>query len=74
MFKEENFNFLRYIDCDLQMLGHQCVCVALVESNGIHGLSFKKNSARIPRHSSMNDVVQKVSSEFLFQLLKNPCG
>ena len=51
-------------------LSHQCVCGAAVDTSGIHGLSCKKNSARINRHSALNEInIQRFMHQF--RLLKN---
>ena len=36
---------------------HQCPCGSTVDSTGTHALSCKKSSARIQRHSALNDLI-----------------
>ena len=36
---------------------HQCPCGALVEVNGLHGLSCKLGSGKYSRHASINDII-----------------
>ena len=37
---------------------HQCICGALVEGTGLHGLSCRKSSGRIARHSAINGLIK----------------
>ena len=38
---------------------HQCPCGALVEVNGLHGLSCKLDSGKHSRHASINDIIYR---------------
>jgi len=55
-------------------MSHQCPCGALVEINGIHGLSCKKNNARIMRHGALNDVIHRSLVKAAIPSLKEPPG
>ena len=37
---------------------HKCICGKEVESNGLHGLSCKNSSGRLPRHAQVNDLIK----------------
>ena len=38
---------------------HKCICGALVECNGIHGLSCKRSGGRISRHQAANETIRR---------------
>ena len=41
---------------------HQCICGAPVEGAGLHGLSCRKSSGRIARHSAINGLIKTALS------------
>ena len=55
-------------------LSHQCVCGAHVDESGVHGLSCKKSSARINRHSTLNDIIHKSLIRAGVPAVKEPTG
>jgi len=40
-------------------LPHICVCGAAVDNTGTHGLSCRKSSGRMSRHSAVNDLIKR---------------
>ena len=38
---------------------YQCPCGALVQANGLHGLSCKLGSGKHSRHASINDIIYR---------------
>ncbi|CAG9131822.1 unnamed protein product [Plutella xylostella] len=38
---------------------HHCICGALVDSRGHHGLSYPKCAGRFPRHHALNDLIKR---------------
>ncbi|KAG7301774.1 hypothetical protein JYU34_014797 [Plutella xylostella] len=38
---------------------HHCICGALVDSRGHHGLSCPKCAGRFPRHHALNDLIKR---------------
>ena len=38
---------------------HKCICGALVEHNGTHGLSCKRSGGRISRHQAANETIRR---------------
>lgn len=38
---------------------HRCVCGAMVDATGAHGLSCRKSSGRIPRHQAANETIRR---------------
>ena len=53
---------------------HQCVCGAPVDAKGTHGLSCKLSSARINRHSALNDIVHRSLIRATVPAVKEPTG
>lgn len=53
---------------------HACVCKQIVEPNGLHSLSCKKDSARILRHNALNDIVHRSLLRASVPALKEPPG
>ena len=41
---------------------HQCICGAPIEGTGLHGLSCRKSSSRIARHSAINGLIKTALS------------
>jgi hypothetical protein len=41
---------------------HRCICVAVVDSSGIHGLSCRKSSGRFARHNTVNGLIKATLS------------
>jgi hypothetical protein len=40
-------------------LPHTCICGAAVDSTGRHGLSCRRSSGRVSRHSAVNDLIKR---------------
>ena len=38
---------------------HVCICGAMVESDGLHGLTCKKQIGRRSRHNQINDIIRR---------------
>ena len=53
---------------------HQCPCGALVEVNGLHGLSCKLGSGKHSRHASINDIIYCASCHADIPAVKEPIG
>ena len=53
---------------------HQCPCGALVEVNGLHGLSCKLSSTKHSRHASINDIIYRAFVALISLLLKSRQG
>ena len=53
---------------------HTCVCSAPVDPNGTHGLSCKKDSARILRHNALNDIIHRSLLRASVPAVKEPPG
>ena len=53
---------------------HCCLCSAIVDSCGIRGLSCKNPSARITRHSYINDTIHRALVLAKFASVKEPVG
>ena len=53
---------------------HKCVCGNKVDSSGRHGLSCKLQTGRHPRHSTLNDIVQRALSSAGYPSKLEPTG
>ena len=53
---------------------HPCVCGALVDARGTHGLACRRNKSRMVRHSLLNDVVHRALTKAGFPAIKEPTG
>ena len=53
---------------------HQCPCRALVEVNGLHGLSCKLGSGKHSRHASINDITYRACCRADIPAVKEPTG
>lgn len=53
---------------------HQCPCGSEVNSLGTHGLSCKKNGARIQRHNAVNDIIHRALVRAGVPSIKEPPG
>ena len=53
---------------------HLCVCGALVDARGLHGLSCRKSTPRHVRHSQMNDIVWRAVKKAGLPAVKEPVG
>ena len=53
---------------------HQCPCGALVEVNGLHGLSCKLGSGKHSRHASINDIIYRACCRADISAVKEPTG
>jgi hypothetical protein len=53
---------------------HQCPCGSTVDSTGTHALSCKKSSARIQRHSALNDLIFRAFVKAGVPSIKEPPG
>ena len=40
-------------------ISHSCRCGGRMDSRGLHGLSCKYSAGRFPRHSAMNEVINR---------------
>jgi hypothetical protein len=49
------------LGCEL-FENHLCNCRTFVNAQGIHGLSCTKSKGRLPRHSKLNSIIQRVLS------------
>jgi hypothetical protein len=49
------------LGCEL-FENHLCNCRTFVNAQGIHGLSCTKSKGRLPRHSELNSIIQRVFS------------
>ena len=55
-------------------LPHQCPCGSEVDCLGSHSLSCKKSSARIQRHSALNDIIHRALIRAGVPSTKEPPG
>ena len=53
---------------------HQCLCRALVEVNGLHGLSCKLGSGKHSKHASINDIIYRACCRADIPAVKEPIG
>ena len=53
---------------------HQCPCGALVEVNGLHGLSCILGSGKHSRHASINDIIYRACCRADIPDVKEPTG
>ena len=53
---------------------HQCPCGALVEVNGLHGLSCKSGSGKHSRQASINDIIYRACCHADIPAVKEPTG
>ena len=53
---------------------YQCPCGALVEVNGLHGLSCKLGSEKHSRHASINDIIYHACCRADIPVVKEPTG
>ena len=53
---------------------HQCVCGAMVEANGLHGLSCKRGPVRHARHNAINDLIARALQRAEVPSMKEPAG
>ena len=53
---------------------HQCPCGALVEVNGLHGLSRKLGSGKHSRHASINDIIYRACCRADIPAVKESTG
>ena len=51
---------------------HQCPCRALVEVNGLHGLSCKLDSGKHSKHASSNDIIYRACCRADIPAVKEP--
>jgi len=42
---------------------HTCPCGKQVDARGLHGLSCRRSSARQQRHSQLNDIIWRVTTQ-----------
>ena len=52
----------------------KCVCGAMVEANGLHGLSCKLGSACHARHNTINDLIARALLRAEVPCMKEPAG
>ena len=53
---------------------HQCVCGAMVEANGLHGLSCKLGPVRHARHNAINDLLARALQRAEVPSMNEPAG
>ena len=53
---------------------HRCPCGTVVDCRGTHGLSCKRSSARIARHSHINDIIHRALIRAKIASVKEPVG
>src|SRR6218665_1875415 len=53
---------------------HMCACGARIDSRGSHGLSCSLGFGRIPRHSTINDIIHRSLSKAGIPSIKEPPG
>ena len=53
---------------------HRCPCGTVVDCRGTHGFSCKKSSARIARHSYINDIIYRALVRAKIVSVKEPVG
>ena len=53
---------------------HHCPCGALVEVNGLRGLSCKLNSGKHSRHASISDIIYHACCRADIPAVKEPTG
>jgi len=53
---------------------HECLCGAMVDAKGLHGLSCKGGSGRSARHHSFNDLVWCALSKADIPTVEEPSG
>ena len=56
-------------------LPHDCSqCGARVDETGVHALSCRRSQGRLPRHSSLNDIVKRALVAVKVPCTLEPCG
>ena len=53
---------------------HRCPCGTVVDCRGTHGLSCNRSSARIARHSYINDIIHRALVRAKIASVKEPVG
>src|SRR6218665_1808943 len=53
---------------------HMCACGARIDARGSHGLSCSLGFGRIPRHSTINDIIHRSLSKAGIPSIKEPPG
>ena len=53
---------------------HRCLCGTVVDCRGTHELSCSKSSARIARHSYINDIIYRAFVRGKIASVKEPVG
>ena len=53
---------------------HDCVCSAMVDAKGLHGLSCTKSAPRQIRHAQMNDIIWRFVKKAQYPAVKEPVG
>ena len=56
------------ITCQL----HICICGAMVDARGLHGLSCRKSGSRHTRHSQLNDLILRAVKRAQIPATKQP--
>ena len=53
---------------------HVCICGAIVDARGLHGLSCRKSGPRHIRHSQLNDLIWRAVKRAQIPATKEPFG
>ena len=53
---------------------HICICGAMVDARGLHGLSCRKSGPRHARHSHLNDLILRAVKRAQIPATKEPIG
>ncbi|KAJ4436666.1 hypothetical protein ANN_16797 [Periplaneta americana] len=53
---------------------HQCICVGIADIYGYHALSCARSKGRIPRHTSLNDIIKRSLTSCGIPSLLEPPG
>ncbi|KAJ4439593.1 hypothetical protein ANN_07720 [Periplaneta americana] len=53
---------------------HQCICVGIADIYGHHALSCARSKSRIPRHTSLNDIIKRSLTSCGIPSLLEPPG
>ena len=53
---------------------HKCRCGAIVDRYGLHPLSCRFSTGRLPRNSALNDIIKRALSSAGFNTVIEPVG
>ena len=53
---------------------HKCRCGATVDRYGLHTISCRHSACRLPRHSALNEIINRALSSAGFNAVLEPVG